>query len=369
MRVLMVLSSLEAGGAEVTALELLGGLPGGWHVVVAAVKGGQALRERFASAASALYERVGRFRFDPLGLWRMARIVRREEIDAVIVVDAARDAMFYGLLGSGLSCRPVMRVCWCKSVPGGQSKPFVGHLRRYEKLGLVDAVVCTSRLQRRELAACGLPRRKMPLIRNGVDLERIAGAAPTGLALPEGKKLILQVANVMPDKDHATLLAAAGMLARRRDDFRLLLAGRGTDSPPMARAAADAGAEGVVCLLGRRDDVPGLLAAADVFVLSTSSEVFSVATLEAMAAGLPVVVSDIPAFDEMLEGGREALKVAPGDAAALAGAIERLLDDGGLAKSLAAAGQRRARLFSRDRMAGSFGRLLAALQRKRRGGH
>ena len=50
----MVLSSLEAGGAEVTALELLGGSPGGWDVVVAAVKGGQALRERFASAASAI---------------------------------------------------------------------------------------------------------------------------------------------------------------------------------------------------------------------------------------------------------------------------------------------------------------------------
>lgn len=370
MRVLMVLSSLEAGGAEMTALELLRGRPpGGWEVVVAAVKGGAALRERFGSAASAVYEHVARFRYDPLGLWRMARIVRREGIDAVIVVDAARDGMFYGLLGSTLSRRPMVRVCWCKSVPSGQSKPFVAHLRGYEKLGLVDAVVCASRLQRSELAGRGLPRRKMPLIRNGVDLERIARARPPARGLPKGKKLILQVANVMPDKDHATLLAAAGMLARRRDDFRLLLAGRGTDSPRMVRAAAAAGAEGVVSLLGYRDDVPALLRAADIFVLSTGSEVFSVATLEAMAAALPVVVSDIPAFAEMFDGGREGVKVPPGDAASLAEALERLLDDPALAGSLAAAGHRRGRLFSRQRMAECFRRLLAALARKRLGGH
>ena len=173
----------------------------------------------------------------------------------------------------------------------------------------------------------------------------------------------------MPDKDHATLLAAAGMLARRRDDFRLLLAGRGTDSPRMVRAAAAAGAEGVVRLLGYRDDVPALLRAADIFVLSTGSEVFSVATLEAMAAALPVVVSDIPAFAEMFDGGREGLKVPPGDAASLAEALERLLDDPALAGSLAAAGHSRGRLFSRQRMAECFRRLLAALARRRLGGH
>ena len=163
----------------------------------------------------------------------------------------------------------------------------------------------------------------------------------------------------MPDKDPLTLLRAAGVLAARRDDFHVALAGRDTNSPAMARAVRAASADGVVSLGGPCSDVAGLLASADVFVLSTRGEVFSVATLEAMAAGRPVIVSDIPAFDEMFTAGVEGLKGRPGDPAALADAIERVLDDAALAEALGDAAQRRAERFSRRRMADEFLRLLA----------
>ena len=362
----MVLSSLEVGGAEMTALELLRPPgPEGWEVCVAAIKGGAALKSRFEQFAAAVYTRIARFKGDPLGLWRMAWIIRRERIDAVIVADAPRDGMFYAFVGSALARRPVARLCWCKSIPGGQAKPFAAMLKWYLKRRLVDAVVCTSRRQRQALLECGLARRKMPLIRNGVDLAGFESARPRHQQGADGKRLIVQVANVMPDKDHGTLLRAAGVLAKRRDDFRVLLTGRGTDSPEMALAAIEAGADSVVTLAGPRDDVPELLAAADAFVLSTRSEVFSVATLEALAAGLPVVVSDIPGFEEMFAAGREGLKVPPGDADALAGAIETLLDDAALAESLASAARRRARRFSRERMVEGFRRLVAALLRRK----
>ena len=359
MRVLMVLSSLEVGGAEKTALELLRPAPPeGWEVVVASIKDG-ALAGEFAEAASAVYTRIARFKYDPLGLWRMARIIRRERIDAMIVVDAPRDGMFYAFRGSALAGGPLVRVCWCKSIPGGQAPPFAAALARYMRRGLVDAVVCTSRRQRRALVERGLDPRKMPLIRNGVNLSAFPGREDP--PAPGPKRLIVQVANVMPDKDPQTLLRAAGLLASRRHDFEVIMAGRGTDSAQMARAVADAGAEGVVTLAGYRSDTPELLARADVFVLSTRSEVFSVAVLEAMAAGAPVVVSDIPAFDEMLVAGRDAIKTPPGNAEALAEAIERLLDDEQLRQSLSGAGRRRAEAFSRERMCRSFRRLLAAI--------
>jgi len=132
----------------------------------------------------------------------------------------------------------------------------------------------------------------------------------------------------------------------------------------MARTVRRAGLDGALTLAGHRDDVPGILAAADAFVLSSRSESFGLAVVEAMAAGLPVVVSDLPAFRELLADGREGLKVPPGDPEALAGAIARVLDDAALRKALAAAGRRRARRFGHARMVRRFERLLQTVCRR-----
>ena len=121
--------------------------------------------------------------------------------------------------------------------------------------------------------------------------------------------------------------------------------------------------EDEVSLLGSRTDVGAILAAADVFVLSTRSEVFSVATLEALAAGVPVVTSDVPGFEEVFANGREGLRVPPGEPAALADAVERLLDDADVRERLALEGRRRAGRFAMSRMAGNFERLLTRLCR------
>lgn len=364
MRVLMVITDLLAGGAENTALELVRALaPAGHQFTVASVKRATVLKHAFQRAGAAVAGPLARFRFDPLGFCRVARLVRRRRVELTIVVGVPRDGMFYGLLGSAAALRPMPRICWCKSTPGGQTGNFMPRLRAFVALGLIDAVVCTSARQRELLAGLGLPRRKMVVIHNGVDLERFASARPAAPDVPAGKKLLVQLANLMPDKDYQTLLAAAAALARRRDDFHLLLVGRDTDSPRLAGMIRRAGAEAVVTAAGHRDDVPEVLARADAFVLSTRSEVFSVAALEAMAAGLPMVVSDIAAFEEMLTPGREALTVPPGDAEALAEAVGRLLDAPALCDRLAAAARQRVRRFSRQRMAENFQRLMARLAR------
>ncbi|MCK4601251.1 MAG: glycosyltransferase, partial [Phycisphaerae bacterium] len=307
----MVLCDLRAGGAEVSALELLRALgPMGYHFTVAAIKDVGVLGEAFVRAGAELHAPIARWRLDPLAPLRIRKLIRSRDIEAMIVIDAPRNAMFHGFLGAALAGRKIPRICWCKSVPGGQAGRFDRQLRAYWAAGLIDVIVCTSRLQRGRLLAAGLARRGMALLRNGVDLGRFACPPASGLPLPpglrraqsRGKRIIIQVANLMPDKDFATLLSAAALLAETRDDFHLVLLGRDTDSLQIRRDVGVAGLRGRVTLAGHRDDVPSLLAAADVFVLSTRSEVFSVSTLEAMAAGLPVIVSDIDAFDEMLTG-------------------------------------------------------------------
>jgi glycosyltransferase involved in cell wall biosynthesis len=211
------------------------------------------------------------------------------------------------------------------------------------------------------LVELGLPRRHAPLIRNGVDTAALADAKPAGLGVPDGVRTIVQVANVMPDKDFDTLIAAGRLLKQKRDDFQIMLAGRGTDSCEMIAQIRDADLSGTIIAAGHRDDIPEVLAAADVCVLSTRGEVSSIAVLEAFAAGTPVVVSDIPAFDEMLMDGVEGLRAAPGDPQALAEAIEKLLDDETLATQLTANASRRLAQYELSTMIQRFDRLLRGI--------
>jgi len=364
LRVLVVMSKFVAGGAETTALRLIAALEAGGHeFVAAAVKGGGELAGELPQAAAAVYDGLVRFKRDPLGLWRLARIIRRHRSDAVICLTVPRDALFYATLAPLLACRCIPRICWCHSRPDGQSGNFVPRLRRYRRMGLLHSVICITRDQRRMLVEGGLARRHLPVIRNGLDAAPFADARPADLGVAPGVKTIVQVANVMPDKDFAMLLAAAGLLRQRRDDFRIVLVGRGTDSPEMVAEIAAADLAGTVIGAGHRNDIPGVLAAADLFVLSTHGEVSSIATLEAFAAGVPAVVSDIPAFDEMLIDGAEGLRAAPGDPAALAGAIDTLLNDRSLASKLTDNARKRLKQYELSTMARRFDRLLRGISR------
>jgi len=123
--------------------------------------------------------------------------------------------------------------------------------------------------------------------------------------------------------------------------------GDGPLAPTLRRLVADAPASVArrVDLAGRAEpaELPGLLADADVAVLpARGGESFGIVLLEAMAAGLPLVATDIPGYRAVARDEQEALLVAPDDPVALAGAVARLLDDAPLAARLRAAGSARA---------------------------
>jgi glycosyltransferase involved in cell wall biosynthesis len=134
------------------------------------------------------------------------------------------------------------------------------------------------------------------------------------------------VATLERHKDHATLLRAVPAITARMPDFELWLVGEGSLRGELESLIRELNIVASVRLLGRRTDVGELLGQADVFVLSTTrQEGLGSVLIEALAAGLPVVASDVPACREMLAGGRWGRLIPPGDSQALAEAIHSAL--------------------------------------------
>jgi glycosyltransferase involved in cell wall biosynthesis len=370
VRAMMVLSDLRAGGAQISALQLVRALANrDYEFTIVSIENDGSLEDAFRRTGAEVHAGIIHGRGDVRGVIRLGGLLRRRRCDAVVIVDIERRAMFYGLTGSLMRGPFIRRVVWCKSIPGGGMQGlFVNSLRRYSRWGLMDVAICPSWWQRGRLVAQGLPPHRIGLIRNGVELSPPPEAAlQAACALPavsSGRKIIVQVAHVLPEKDFDTLFKAIQQLAHVRDDFALVLIGKGTDRELMRQQVRRFGIEHCTTLLGHSDGVAGILARSYVFVLSSRSEIFSVATLEAMAAGLPVVVSDLPGFTELFTPGREGLKFALGDEDQLAQTLAQLLDDCELRDRLAASARKRAQAFGIDRMADNWDRLLRTLAKK-----
>jgi glycosyltransferase involved in cell wall biosynthesis len=358
VRTLMLLGNLDFGGAERTALELAVGLrQRGLEVQAAALKSGGPLGPMLRDAGVPLHEGFLKFRFDATAALRIKKLLCRENIDTLILVDIYRNAMFCGLWGARLARRKgqnVRTVLWCSAVPTGQAGDFTPRLRKNFKRGMLDEIVCVSDWQRTMLCEYHLPAEKMITIHNGVDLTRFGNVSAVDLPGPSDTPVLVQVANVMPDKDYDTLLSAAAILKKRGTAFRLFLVGRGTDGPSMRARIDELDLDNCVFPLGPRGDVPAILSAADILVLSTRSEVFNIAVLEAMAAGRAVITSDVPGFTEMFNHEEEGLKIPPGDPNALAHAIQRLLNDESLRNQLVQTARIHVKQFSRDTMCDQF---------------
>ncbi len=180
----------------------------------------------------------------------------------------------------------------------------------------------------------------------GVDAERIV-ELPNGVDIPAeidrssrtGPVTLLYLGRLHPQKALETLLAAVAELQARRPGLaRLRLVGEGPMAEELHALTARLGLADVVHFAGPTDDVAPELAAADVFVLPSRVEGLSNALLEALAAGLPAVVSDIPGNAQVVEHGRHGLLVTVDDVAGLADALERLVTDPALRAELGRAG-------------------------------
>jgi glycosyltransferase involved in cell wall biosynthesis len=326
-RVLHLVSSLRRGGMETMVLRLAEQQRRRGHdAAVLAMWGGPLLEEaRALDVPAYVVERGG----------RLARAART----AAFLVDLAPEILhahnpttlriaalarvlterLAALRGDGARCGLLMTDHQSRDA----REPWGFEWRR------TDVVVAVSR----HTAAAGSAAqraRALRVIRNGVALpvggrSRAAVRAELGL----GDELTcITVANLRPEKDLATLLRAHAQLAQEGVRAVALLVGEG---PDRAALEAEARALGLgadrLRFLGARTDVPDLLRAADVFVLSSRTEGLPLAVLEAMAASLPIVSTAVGGVPEVVAHGEHGLLVAPGSPAALAGALESLAYD------------------------------------------
>ena len=191
----------------------------------------------------------------------------------------------------------------------------------------------------------GFAGRRIQVIENGIELDRYGNGdrlllrKRLGLALD--RHYVINVARFHPVKDHAMLLRAFALLAAGRPDVDLLLVGDGPLQAELEKLVQTLKITGRVHFLGIRSNVPDLLQAADLFALTSVSEAASLTLLEAMASGLPVVVTDVGGNPEIVRHEQEGLLVPRGDATATAAACRRLLDDPREAATMGAAGRAR----------------------------
>lgn len=202
-------------------------------------------------------------------------------------------------------------------------------------------VVTTSEsIRARMIRANGFDGSKIVSIPTGVDTEAFRPDQPGRkvrgeLGLGEGDFLVGTVGVLRDWKGHADLIEAAGILDGKGLEFTFVIAGGGPDRDVLERKIAGAGLDGVVRMLGHREDVPEVLSALDLFVFpSYANEGVPQALLQAMASGKPVVASHIEPIMEVVADGVTAVLTPPRDPSSLAEAIERLHREGELAGAL-----------------------------------
>ncbi len=336
MKALFLTPTLRAGGAERQTSILLPGLRerGVDARIIALGTGGELVAP--LRAAEVPVEVLGmRNRFD-LGLLAHSSIVRGFRPD--VVVSRGVSGLY---IGHALSL-------WRGAAHIYNDHRGVGvdvSLRRRLMVGVLArrlrAVIVVSADQRNGWLRMGCRAERVVVIANGVPTEPIAASRAESrrdLGIPPEAVVALMVANLRPLKRVPDFIRAVNQARETCQELIGLLAG---DGPERSLVEQLARADHAVRVLGYREDVPRLLAAADLLVLTSETEALPMAVLEAMAAGLPVLSTRVGGIPTVVSDGETGLLVAPGDVPGLRDGLVRLTGDTELRRSLGAEGRRR----------------------------
>lgn len=341
IKVLHVVPSLYGGGMERVMIEIMrastpvGGAGEGCRVThgVCILRGAD---DRLLSQCKSLATTwvLGCRKTRDWGSWkRLRQVVRDFEPDVVEAlstgawVDAARAA------GRRRQTKLVL------TYHGQVDTAPLGRLRRWLNRWAAKraaAVVSVSReAVDRMVKEWGVPSGKIVTLPNGIDVNRFRPANNADeqarirekLGVPKDAKVVACVSNLMPIKALDVLLDAWRRLPSDMRSVRLLVIGDGPMRGELKKIAGQIGCGDSVMFLGNREDVPALLRAADLFVLSSRYEACSIAVLEAMSCGLASVVTDVGGNGELVEPGKTGWVVPPDRADLLAQHIAGALKD------------------------------------------
>jgi glycosyltransferase involved in cell wall biosynthesis len=337
--VLSVIDTGGPGGAETVYLQTCTGLdPARFRMVCIVSRDGWlagALRER--GVEPLIIPSSGSLNVKYLRqLMKVARQVRTD----VIIGHLYGSAVYCSLAGRLLGL-PVLSVLHGQSdiSKGGR---FGGVKKMLVRVGTRRLIFVSDRLKEELMPVLGVAARKCAVIPNGVDVSRFEAPSTRPLRAEMGfgmdDILVGAVGNIRAPKSYDVLLRAAALLRQRSHRYRFVIVGENNGElfDRLLDLRRQLGLEQLVIFAGLRADIPDVMKSFDVYALSSSTEGFSIACVEAMSAGTPVVATRSGGPQEILQHEHSGLLVPVQDPLALADAIERIANDGALAATLAA---------------------------------
>jgi glycosyltransferase involved in cell wall biosynthesis len=280
-----------------------------------------------------------RFRFDRRVVAGLREIIKRRGPD--IIQSHNVKSHFVTRLSGGWRERP-----WIAFHHGYTTTDV--KMRAYNKLDrwslrAAAKVVTVSRAFAGELAGAGVRPERISVLHNSIDLdrardvsEREVGALKLSLGIAEGERVVLAVGRLSREKGHVDLMAAVALLRRLNTEaaVRVVIVGDGPERSRIEQAASGLGVASQIIFAGQVRDARPYYRVADVLALPSHSEGSPNVLLEAMAAELPVVATEVGGVPEIVEHDRSALLVKPGEPGAMARALLLLLSDRELAARL-----------------------------------
>jgi glycosyltransferase involved in cell wall biosynthesis len=335
-------------GGEQQALYLATGMHSrGWPTLVVA-QPGSPLAERARSAGLRVEEIEIGSEFGPGGIWEVSRLLKKEKASLVHAHDG--HAVTVAAFGARLAGGGVRKVC---------TRRVDFSLRgRWKYTWGMDRVICISQAIRDICVKAGVKPEFAPVVMSGIDLERIRGAKENREKLAEefssGSKhkplFLLNVASLTDHKGQKYLIEAMNEVVIEFPQAVLIIVGEGELEDELKRQVNLLALDRNVFFAGFRDDVPQMLQACDLFVMSSHLEGLCTSAMDAMAAGKAVVASDAGGLPEVVgEGG--GVLVPPRDAKALSLALLDILRDRKKRERCGRAAYERAtKLFGVDKM-------------------
>lgn len=326
---MQVITRLPVGGAETLVADLVRNLPAAqFRSVVCCIQERGPIADRIEREGISVHclGRMQSRRFDWGAVSRLAALIRGEK--AALVQTHLYHANLYGRLAALHAGVPAIatvhntyqRAKWHRRI-----------LNRFLAGRSARVVAVSEDIRRDLLHHDGIPEHRIATITNGIDPARVQSAlsraeARARLDLREDHFAIACVARLEEQKGHRVLLEALALLRREQPEvhepLRVFLLGDGRLRGALEARAAELDLANVR-FLGTRRDVPDLLAAMDLHAMPSLWEGLSIALLEALAAGLPVVASDVGGVSTVLGDAAFGIKVPPGDVPALAAALAR----------------------------------------------
>lgn len=343
LRTLFVIDELDIGGTEQQILETVRRIDRSrFEPYVCCFRHGRKAQEIEALGVPVLHE-PKRLKADPGLVLRLAALMRRERFD--IVQTYLWTANTWARLAARLAGVPCV-VASERNVDIWEEtyKRMIGRFLARS----TDRIIANSEAVRQYLLRRGgLPADKVVTIYNGVDFERFRkpcdpAARRRELGVADDVVLAGCVARIEPAKDHATLLEAFALIGNRVPRLHLVLVGGGSEQPRLERMAHELGIGPRVHFTGFRTDAAEWLQTVDVSVLSSVKEGLSNTILESMAAGKPVVATEVGGNAEVIVENETGFLVPPRAPAELGAALARLASSPELMKSFGRAGRQRA---------------------------